>query len=128
MTFPGSATELPKDEGLFIGPRPSILEGLNPRSLKDVVERVQGAVLLTMKDEAVVEIEELVGSDIVVISIRESKGLEFSDVMIVDFFRTLPPEHQKPWKMLIHGKVENELQKGFPELETHLKQVSLLRN
>jgi superfamily I DNA/RNA helicase len=100
------------------------MQNVKPNVLKQLVEKIDGVVLLTMSDDTVAELEKLVGSDIVVLSIRDSKGLEFSDVIIVDFFKDLAPEHQKPWKLLIQGKVEDELKGGFPELETHLKQVS----
>lgn len=59
-----------------------------------------------------------------VLSIRDSKGLEFPDVIIVDFFRLLPVEQQKPWRLLLQGKVNEATQQpGFPEVETQLKQL-----
>jgi superfamily I DNA/RNA helicase len=121
--FPGSAKELPNDEGLFMGPRPSILQDVKPQMLKELVEKIDGVVLLTMSDVRVKELEKIVPKN-VVLSIRDSKGLEFADVIIVDFFKDLAPEHQKPWKQLIQGRVEDGMRNGFPELETHLKQVS----
>lgn len=123
VAFPGSAKELPKDEGLFFGPRPGLFQNVGSAGLKDLVSKIEGAVLLTMNDHDVKRLEELVGEEIVVLSIRDSKGLEFPDIVLVDFFNNLPEEYQKPWRLLLQGKDEAFLQPGFPEIETHLKQL-----
>jgi len=47
------------------------------------------------------------------------RGLEFPDIIIVDFFRSLSKEHQKPWRRLLQQKEDDTL----PEMETHLKQL-----
>ncbi|GKY99210.1 hypothetical protein MPSEU_000876400 [Mayamaea pseudoterrestris] len=123
--FPNSAKELPKDEGLFMGPRPSILQNVRPEDLVKLVRLIDGVVLLASTDEKVAELASLVGRDVAVLSIRDSKGLEFSDVIIVDFFSSLPPMQQKAWKLLTqeHGNVNVERMAGVPELEPFLKQL-----
>lgn len=122
--FPGSAKELGKDEGLFIGPRPTIFLGMNRKLLVHLIAKIQGAVLLTMSDEHVARLEALVEEGTVVLSIRDSKGLEFPDVMVVDFFRQLQAEQQKPWRLLLQGKDDEARElPGFPELEVQLKQL-----
>jgi len=124
INFPGSAKELPKDKGLFVGPRPAIFQNMGSREeLKDLVYKIQGIVVLAMNDSDVEELTELLGKEIVVLSIRDSKGLEFAEVCIVDFFRNLPREHQRAWKLLMKGSDDAHKQPGFSEIETHLKQL-----
>ena len=85
--------------------------------------KIQGIVVLAMRDDEVLQLQELLGKEIVVLSIRDSKGLEFPDVMIVNFFCSLPQEHQKAWKLMMKGSEDAQTQPGFPEIETHLKQL-----
>jgi hypothetical protein len=118
--FPGSATKLPKDEGLFLGPRPGLFYNVKPTILRELVGKIDGVVLLTMYDSEVARLKELVGDKVVVLSIKESKGMEFPDVIIVDFFKSLADEHQKPWRKLLQGKKDDSL---LPEMETMLKQL-----
>lgn len=118
--FPGSAKELPKDKGLFIGPRPGLFHNVEPTILRELVEKIEGVVLLTMYDSEVERLKEIVGDKVVVLSIRDSKGMEFPDVIIVDFFKSLQKEHQKPWRKLLQGKIDDSL---LPEMETMLKQL-----
>lgn len=82
--FPGSAKELGKDQGLFTGPRPGIFFDTGENGLKDLVSRIEGVVVLAMSDSDVKRIgEELKAEGTVVLTIRDSKGLEFSDVVLV---------------------------------------------
>ena len=53
--------------------------------------------------------------------IRESKGLEFPNVIILDFFRGLAPEHQIPWRELLRMRDREDLRQDTPELEIQLK-------
>jgi len=74
-----------------------------------------------------------VGDKQFVLSIKDSKGLEFSDVILVDFFKGLESNLQKPWREMLRvhdGRSENgiadalkEYQDQFPEIETHLKHL-----
>lgn len=117
--FPGSAKELPKDEGLFRGPRPALFINLDFNGLRDLVRKQEGAVILTMNDSMVETLSTLFDDENVpVLSIRDSKGLEFDHVIIVDFFTGLQLKHQKGWKEMING---NETK--FPEIELQLKQL-----
>jgi hypothetical protein len=118
--FPGSAKELPKDEGLFLGPRPGLFHNVKPTMLLELVEKIEGVVLLTMYDHEVEKLKKIVGKKAIVLSICDSKGMEFSDVIIVDFFKSLSNEHQKPWRKLLQGKIDDSL---LPEMETMLKQL-----
>jgi hypothetical protein len=118
--FPGSAKELKKDEGLFLGPRPGLFHNVKPTILRELVGKIEGVVLLTMYDSEVERLKEIVGDKVIVLSIRDSKGMEFPDVIIVDFFKSLSSEHQKPWRKLLQGKDDGSL---LPEMETMLKQL-----
>jgi len=122
-TFPGSAKELPRDEGLFLGPRPAVFQYVKDAKLKELVDKIDGVVLLAMNDQEVKWLQDLVGPSVVVLSIRDSKGLEFPHVIIVDFFKSLAKEHRKPWRQLLQGKQLDAIRPGYPELETHLKQL-----
>jgi hypothetical protein len=73
-----------------------------------------------MYDHEVELLREIVGSKPIVLSIRDSKGMEFPDVIIVDFFKSLANEHQKPWRKLLQGRIDDSL---LPEMETMLKQL-----
>jgi hypothetical protein len=127
VAFPGSAKELPKDEGLFRGPRPTVFQGMGQDLILALISKVQGVVLLSMHDDHVDELkrmEKIKEHGTVVLSIRDAKGLEFPDVILVDFFKLLPPEQQKPWRLLLQGKtLEASRYAGFPEVETQLKQL-----
>lgn len=75
--FPGSAKELPKDKGLFLGPRPSILADVKPNTLVELVEKIDGVVLLTMFDNEVEKLRKLVSnSEVPILSIRDSKYVD----------------------------------------------------
>jgi hypothetical protein len=127
FAFKDSAPDLQsKDSGVFNGPRPGVFEDVGLQPLLDVVEKLDGVVLLAMNDQQVTELLKVVPNGVVVLSIRDSKGLEFPAVILVDFFKGLPKEHQKPWKSLLQGAEGQELagfQEKYPEIETHLKQL-----
>lgn len=52
-------------------------------------------------------------------------GLEFRDIIIVDFFSDLDDEHQKAWRELLRDRGDRgevaDIKPGFPQLEAHLK-------
>ena len=75
--FPGSAKELPKDEGLFRGPRPALFRQLNDDGLRKLIEKQEGAVILTMNKSTVSKLQKKFGEETTILSIRDSKGLEF---------------------------------------------------
>jgi hypothetical protein len=59
-----------------------------------------------------------------VLGIRAAKGLEFPDVLMLDFFSALPSRDQKPWKRLLSDDnvmvlTDSALQ--YPQLEGQLK-------
>lgn len=74
-----------------------------------------------MHDESVQSLKEELNYKHPVIGIRDSKGLEFRDVVIVDFFSDLEAEAQKAWRELLRDRDISTIKPGFPQLEGHLK-------
>jgi hypothetical protein len=59
-----------------------------------------------------------------VLGIRAAKGLEFPDVLMLDFFSALPSRDQKPWKRLLsddNAIVLTDSALQYPQLEGQLK-------
>ena len=44
---------------------------------------------------------DAIANDHFVFGIREAKGLEFSHLIVLDFFQSIPPENQDTWKWLL---------------------------
>jgi hypothetical protein len=93
--FPKSA-----DVGVFLGPRPGILYNLSQTKLLKLIQRIEGVVLLT-HDSHATDLQTMVGDSAMVLGIRESKGLEFPNSLVVDFFSLLASDHQKAWRHLL---------------------------
>jgi hypothetical protein len=123
--FPKSANTLVADLGAFSGPRPGLLREFTLEKLKELVDLIDGVVLLT-HDEHVAALKQFVGPDVLVFGIRYSKGLEFPHVVIVDFFSALNRSHNKAWKVLLSIRTDQDtgienLKETAPEVETQLK-------
>jgi ATP-dependent exoDNAse (exonuclease V) beta subunit len=82
------------------------------------------------------EIEELVGEDYQqnVMGIREAKGLEFHQVLLLDFFTRMPDDsHRKAWKTLlldadVYGGVRLESIPATMELDLKLLYTAITRS
>jgi hypothetical protein len=98
--FPDSARKLAKDAGLYLGPRPNYLQLESTEALADILEHNERLVLLTRDEDAKILAEQVKRQD-AVFGIREAKGLEFKDVMIVNFFSQLSSEDQTAWKHML---------------------------
>lgn len=95
MFFTGSIDHLPTDKGMFSGPRPVILESCDESDLalllssnKRESSRIEfGAhqVVLVQSKEAKEKLPTILKGAIV-LTIFESKGLEFDDVLLYNFF------------------------------------------
>ena len=103
--FKGSVDKCRPDQGLSNGPRPQMCRAwtdANPLSVLHAIwcqnERRRILVWDDHRDEY--SAGPLSGF---VFGIRESKGLEHSHVVIVDFFCNLPKVHQQAWKWLASG-------------------------
>lgn len=122
--FPHAAKVLPVDKGLFKGPRPNFL--LCSNGIKDaaaVLARNARLVVLCL-DEKVDDINsELTAegcANFFLLGCRDAKGLEFNDVMLLDFFSSIPMADQPSWKHLFQRDDFREQYK-FPQLESQLK-------
>eukprot|EP00593_Proboscia_inermis_P002826 CAMPEP_0171297880 /NCGR_PEP_ID=MMETSP0816-20121228/6629_1 /TAXON_ID=420281 /ORGANISM="Proboscia inermis, Strain CCAP1064/1" /LENGTH=508 /DNA_ID=CAMNT_0011772491 /DNA_START=97 /DNA_END=1623 /DNA_ORIENTATION=- len=111
--FPLAAAKLPLDAGLVQGPRPGLLHA-NYDQVSRLLEANQRLRVL-VRDDMKEEIKSKSGtSDLssAIFGIREAKGLEFSDVVIVDFFAGIKDKKklQKAWKRLLVDEAKAVLQ------------------
>ena len=138
--FPGSAKILPKDTGLYQGPRPVYFQTSNCCRSKDMMSSSSDELIHILKsneklvvicpDDVAAKTERILKENEVhniVLGIREAKGLEFSDVVLVDFFSCIPLVDQKAWKIVLGlgGGESKSVAKEyeFPQLETQLKKL-----
>ncbi|CAG5125043.1 unnamed protein product, partial [Candidula unifasciata] len=94
--FPDSFDPLEKDQGMFAGPKPIIIESSSPGDLALLltgsrrktshIEFGAHQAILVVSEGAKAQLPEELGSGIV-LTIFESKGLEFDDVLIYNFFK-----------------------------------------
>ncbi|XP_077160160.1 TPR and ankyrin repeat-containing protein 1 isoform X2 [Paroedura picta] len=120
--FPESFDRLPRDLGLFDGPKPTVLESC---SVSDLAILLRGnkrktqpiefgahQVILVANDMAKERIPEELNLALV-LTIYEAKGLEFDDVLLYNFFTD--SEAYKEWKIVsyftpsCHFPEENKL-------------------
>ncbi|KAI5944999.1 TPR and ankyrin repeat-containing protein 1 [Manis javanica] len=105
--FPESFDRLPRDSGLFDGPKPIVLESC---SVSDLAILLRGnkrktqpiefgahQVILVANEMAKEKIPEELGLALV-LTIYEAKGLEFDDVLLYNFFTD--SEAYKEWKII----------------------------
>ncbi|XP_062986061.1 TPR and ankyrin repeat-containing protein 1 isoform X2 [Elgaria multicarinata webbii] len=105
--FPESFDRLPRDSGLFDGPKPTVLESC---SVSDLAILLRGnkrktqpiefgahQVILVANEMAKEKIPEEL-SLALVLTIYEAKGLEFDDVLLYNFFTD--SEAYKEWKII----------------------------
>ena len=118
--FPGSAKKLPT-ECRAQGPRPAFFmvnstAATGGVDLKDVLGMNERLVVLC-RDEFPLQTHAST------FGIREAKGLEFTDVVLVDFFARIPDSDQKIWKQLLAADREGATKQSSwsAQLETQLK-------
>ncbi|XP_059158005.1 TPR and ankyrin repeat-containing protein 1-like isoform X2 [Physella acuta] len=105
--FPESFDQLEKDQGMFAGPKPVIIESCSPEDLALLltgnrrktshIEFGAHQAILVVNDEAKEHLPEEL-STAVVLTIYESKGLEFDDVLIYNFFKD--SQAKKEWRVV----------------------------
>uniref|UniRef100_A0A8C3HIW8 Tetratricopeptide repeat and ankyrin repeat containing 1 n=1 Tax=Chrysemys picta bellii TaxID=8478 RepID=A0A8C3HIW8_CHRPI len=105
--FPESFDRLPRDSGLFDGPKPTVLESC---SVSDLAILLRGNKRKTQPIEFGAHQVILVANEMVkdkipeelslalVLTIYEAKGLEFDDVLLYNFFTD--SEAYKEWKII----------------------------
>jgi len=119
--FPDSAKQLGKDDGVFKGPRPGVFNKVKMDLISSLVnEKRKGTVILT-HDRNVKKLQDELGGYQLVYGIRAAKGLEFKNVIVLDFFNSLPQELQKPWRELLLERSTEDFCMNFPEVEGQLK-------
>ncbi len=94
--FPNSFDYLPGDEGMFPGPTPIVLDSCNVSDLalvlrtnkreSSTIEFGAHQVIIVQSEEAKKSIPDVLKAGIV-LTVFESKGLEFDDVLLYDFFK-----------------------------------------
>ncbi|CAL1532830.1 unnamed protein product [Lymnaea stagnalis] len=114
--FPETIDKLEKDQGMFDGPKPVIIETCKPEDLahllkgntRDTTPIEFGAhqAILVVDDEAKNKLPPQL-RDGIVLTIYESKGLEFDDILIYNFFKH--SQASKEWRVVI--SFLNELEK-----------------
>ena len=110
--FGSSLDKLPPDLGLFSGPKPVIMDVANT---KELVLMLQGAkrktsriefgahqVVIVRSEEAKRSLPEKFDIDKDwVMTVQESKGLEFDDVLLYDFFSDSPAEGKRDYHLIL---------------------------
>ena len=95
MNFFGSSLDkLPSDQGMFPGPKPVLLLSCSYSDLSLLLtgnEREASAIEFGAKQAIIVQSENVKNKlrkelDAIVLTVFESKGLEFDDVLLYDFF------------------------------------------
>ncbi|NXC41260.1 TRNK1 protein, partial [Penelope pileata] len=117
--FPESFDRLPKDCGLFDGPKPTVLESC---SISDLAILLRGnkrktqpiefgahQVVLVANETAKEKIPEEL-SLALVLTVYEAKGLEFDDVLLYNFFTD--SEASKEWKIISSYTPDSDVQVG----------------
>ena len=118
--FPASATQLSRDYGLFQGPRPGVCYNVGYKKFLSLSKgQINGIVVLTHDDSAS-RWKRMLDYPLVY-GIRESKGLEFKSVIILDFFSELPSVLQKPWRDMVLNRTDSDFSMHHPLIENMLK-------
>ena len=122
--FPKSDDNLGEDHGVFVGPRPGVFEEVGVKVLADLLANKMNGTVVLVHDARVKYWKEALDYPLIR-TIRESKGLEYKSVIILDFFGDLCSQVdegvQKAWRgLLVRGEVDG-LSNQHPEIESHLK-------
>lgn len=126
--FPHAAKTLPVDEGLFKGPRPNFCLCSGMDMVATLLSQNQRVVVLCQDhivDRMSSELDSSGSTNHFVLGCRDAKGLEFEDVLILDYFSSIPAPDQQSWKLLFQRDVEQSAtisqQYKSPQVEPQLK-------
>ncbi|KAH7337929.1 hypothetical protein B0J17DRAFT_405385 [Rhizoctonia solani] len=110
--FPNSIDKLKKETGLIGGPRPTFFSGWEHSSIpigqflrdQDNVKVDFGAhqVILVRNEAARNSLRAQVGDIGLILTLYESKGLEFNDVLLYNFFEDSVAS-DTTWRIVLHG-------------------------
>ena len=106
---------------MFRGPRPVLFKNISAAELQMFAKDQTGLVVLTVDEDKVPGLQQLLGGNVAVLSIRQSKGLEFNSVLLLDFFNGMSKSSQEAWKDLLVNNVRSDIVAQAPEIERHLK-------
>ena len=129
-SFPKSTDHIVADVGLSVGPVPGFCVGIDFPTLTQFCSAHPKLQLLTWDSYVSTVSERLDEPSLLVEGFRQSKGREFSEVAIVDFFSSgcatehaeeIPAALQKSWKKLLLGADEVGVTDWPVELEVQLK-------
>ena len=87
--------------------------------IKNLIEVNQRLMILT-PDSNIDRLNNMLNYPVQLLGVRDSKGLEFSDILLVDFFSSLPQSDSTAWRKLLDNDKEGAGEK-FPQLEFQLK-------
>jgi len=106
--FPAAASKLPPDTGLVLGPRPGLIT-MDYDEISTIFKE-NTRIRILVRDELKTHFQEKLGhAGNACLGIRDAKGLEFRDVVILDFFHGIPDKiHNKAWKQLLLGNSNNK--------------------
>ena len=119
--FPHSAKQLKEDQGVFLGPRPSVFYKVHDDVLSSLLSDQLNGIVVLVHDSNVSHCRRALGGYPLVYGIRAAKGLEFKSVIMLNFFTDLPSNIQKSWRDLLLGRANEDFQYTFPEVEGQLK-------
>ena len=109
--FPRSYSAMAADHGLSRGPRPGLWACPNGFESLQRALRVDQRLIVLTRDENSKKLETLLAQDeelfrsVNILGICEAKGLEFNDVLLVDFFSSAPKHIQAAWVAFLNEKV-----------------------
>jgi superfamily I DNA/RNA helicase len=131
LAYPASSSAHTTDEGVF-GPRPEFYPCSYTTDVDDAdnddVELVRKLIsvnqrLMILTPESNIDrMNLLLNNPVQLLGVKESKGLEWTDCVILDFFCNIPKSDSKAWKQLLEN---DKVGRGdlWPQLETQLKQL-----
>jgi len=97
--FPKSIDRLSRERGEIGGPRPIVFDGFQKEHFKvfsagerkdNYIEFGAEQVIIVRDDEAKLQLKDLIGKAGLVMTVFEAKGMEFSDVLLYNFFTDSP--------------------------------------
>lgn len=128
--FPASASKLPPDTGLVLGPRPGLIT-MNYKEIAEIIKKNTRLRVLVRDEFKLDTLKELGAGADSCIGIRDAKGLEFRDVVILDFFLHIKKDKvlQRAWKDLLIPRANEVLEVPVSmELELKLLYTAITRS
>ena len=123
VAFPGSVKKS-HTEFCYPGPKPAyyMLDSTTGGALLDLRDILGGneRTVVVCRDEIIDEVQSM-SNDKYVWGIRVAKGLEFSDVVLVNFFHSIPSSDQRIWKLMLEAELAGTTKHLMKLLQKHLQ-------